>query len=88
MGCFKMKVLVTGGTGYIGRVLVPMLIDAGHEVTAIDRQFLNYDDVNKEYEEIGCKLYKDDIRYFDPNLLRVKTQLLILQPFLTILLGI
>lgn len=70
MGCFKMKVLVTGGTGYIGRVLVPMLIDAGHEVTAIDRQFLNYDDVNKEYEEIGCKLYKDDIRYFDPNLLR------------------
>lgn len=31
-----MKVLVTGHQGYIGAVLVPMLLDAGHEVTGID----------------------------------------------------
>ncbi|MHB8360892.1 MAG: NAD-dependent epimerase/dehydratase family protein [Thermoplasmataceae archaeon] len=65
-----MKILVTGGTGYIGRVLVPMLIEKGYEVTVIDRQFLNYDNVEKEYSDIGCNLVTDDIRYFDPNLLK------------------
>jgi len=31
-----MKVLVTGHNGYIGAVLVPMLLDAGHDVTGLD----------------------------------------------------
>ncbi len=31
-----MKILVTGSHGYIGSVLVPMLLDAGHHVTALD----------------------------------------------------
>lgn len=34
-----MKVTVTGAGGYIGSVLVPMLLEAGHEVVAIDRFF-------------------------------------------------
>ena len=31
-----MKVLVTGHKGYIGNVLVPMLLEAGHDVTGLD----------------------------------------------------
>lgn len=65
-----MRVFVTGGAGYIGRALVPMLVENGFKVTVIDRKFLNYDDVESEYRTLGCDFITGDIRYFDPNLLR------------------
>jgi nucleoside-diphosphate-sugar epimerase len=65
-----MNVFVTGGTGYIGRILVPMLIKNGYSVTSLDREFLNYDDVKSEYDNLGCKTIRDDIRYFEPSLLK------------------
>ena len=65
-----MKIFVTGGTGYIGRVLVPMMAKEGHEVTVLDRMFLNYDDVEREYHDMKVRLIKGDIRDFDPNYLK------------------
>ena len=34
-----MRVLVTGSTGYIGTVLVPMLMEKGHDVVGLDTDY-------------------------------------------------
>ena len=64
-----MKVLVTGGTGYIGRVLVPNLIKKNHEVTVIDRGFLDYSNPAGEYGK-EVSIVREDIRTCNPELFK------------------
>lgn len=59
------NVLVTGGAGYVGSVLVPKLLDAGHAVTVLDL-YLYGDDVFADLKgRKGFREVKGDIR--DPK---------------------
>lgn len=52
-----MKILVTGGAGFIGSHVVDSYIDAGHEVAVLD----NFSTGVKENIPAGVKLFKGDI---------------------------
>lgn len=65
-----MKVLVSGHRGYIGQVLTPLLVKAGHEVVGLDtgyyatRQFLPEPEVPCLAIDLRC-VQADDLRGFD-----------------------
>jgi nucleoside-diphosphate-sugar epimerase len=63
-----MKVLVTGGAGYIGSVLSRILLEKGHDVTLLDRLYFGIDSIKDVADKIT--LVKDDIRWFDPEILK------------------
>ena len=52
-----MKILVTGGAGFIGSNLIAKLLEEGHTVVSLD----NYDSGCKENEKEGCHYYSGDI---------------------------
>lgn len=64
-----MKVLVTGGAGYIGSVLIRLLLERGYDVKCLDRFFFGKETLDKISDDIRLELIKDDIRWFDPNIL-------------------
>lgn len=63
-----MKVLVTGGAGYIGSTLSRILLEKGHDVTILDRLFFGTAPIKDITERIT--LVKDDIRWFNPEILK------------------
>ncbi len=52
-----MRVLVTGGAGFIGTNLIKRLLSDGHEVVSID----NYSTGKKENEQKGCEYHHKDL---------------------------
>src|ERR687891_597175 len=65
-----MQVLVTGGAGYIGSVLVTDLINRGHTVKCLDRFFFGSESLLAVLSNPRLQIIKDDIRWFDPKILK------------------
>ncbi len=62
-----MKILVTGGGGYIGAVLCERFLEAGHEVRVLDRLYWG----RKPLEHLAgrIQIVQADVRTFDASLL-------------------
>ena len=52
-----MKVIVTGGVGFVGTNLIKRLLKDGNEVVSLD----NYSTGKKENEQDGCKYIDVDV---------------------------
>jgi len=64
-----MKILVTGGCGYVGSVLVPNLVAKGHEIVVVDAQwfgnFLNPDNKIKMIQKQISEITSEDLSGVD-----------------------
>ena len=59
-----MKILITGGCGYKGSVIIPLLLNAGHEIISVDSQWFG----NQLIKHPNLKNIKCDIREIDYSL--------------------
>lgn len=64
-----MKILVTGGAGYIGNVLIGQLLKKGYEVVCLDRLIFGDKGIKKYIGTKGFRLIVDDTRTFDSEAL-------------------
>ena len=61
----KHKILVTGGAGYIGSVLVPELLRAGHPVTVVDNFMYEQNSLAHLCAEPHFQIVRGDVRSED-----------------------
>ena len=58
----NMKILVTGGAGYLGSILVPELLEAGHTVTVIDNFMYQQSGLNHVCVHPNFRIFRGDVR--------------------------
>jgi nucleoside-diphosphate-sugar epimerase len=58
----KYKILVTGGAGYLGSIMVPDLLAAGHQVTVLDNFLFKQSSLNHCAYHPDFKVVRGDIR--------------------------
>lgn len=58
----SLKILVTGGAGYLGSTLVPELLDLGHQVTVVDNFIYKQTSLNHVCYRSNFKIVKGDVR--------------------------
>jgi nucleoside-diphosphate-sugar epimerase len=59
------KILVTGGAGYIGSILVPLLLDAGYQVTVVDNFMYQANSLASSCAHPGFRVIRSDVRIMD-----------------------
>jgi nucleoside-diphosphate-sugar epimerase len=59
------KILVTGGAGYLGSTMVPLLLDLGHEVTVIDNFMYGQSSLNHICSNKKFHIINGDVRLLD-----------------------
>lgn len=63
-----MRILITGGAGYLGTTLIPMLWQRGHEITVLDNLMFGGQSLLPFMRYAGFEFVKGDVR--DENLVR------------------
>lgn len=63
-----MKILVTGGAGYIGSVLIPQILEKGYQVKCLDKFFFGRGSLKDVESKI--EIIKDDTRCFNSSILK------------------
>lgn len=56
------NILLTGGAGYLGSIMTPALLDAGHKVTVLDNFMFGQASLNHVCHHDNFKIVKGDIR--------------------------
>jgi len=59
------RILVTGGAGYIGSILVPELLNAGHKVTVIDNFMYGQHSLGHVCDQPAFEVIRGDVRSDD-----------------------
>ena len=65
-----LKILITGGAGYVGSVLIPTLVKDGHKIKCLDRFFFGDEYLKSCQFGENLELIRDDIRWFEPEILK------------------
>jgi nucleoside-diphosphate-sugar epimerase len=58
----SLKILVTGGAGYLGSTLVPELLELGHQVTVVDNFIYKQPSLNHVCHKSNFKVVNGDVR--------------------------
>ena len=61
----KERILITGGAGYLGSVLAPLLLDEGYDVTVVDRLHFGREPLAPIMDHPDFHLIEGDVRQLD-----------------------